>query len=133
MLVQVLKEGPKNLSILVKGIVTEDFGPLEVLDISKLSKPSEGWKGLRLDSAVWLIQEKMTLSLWWDAHKEGDVYTTKEEDLALVMESRNSVRYDEGIPSPRITDKWPGKLYISGARNMDAVKHFTVVLDFDKQ
>lgn len=134
MIVRILKDGPKNLTILVKGIVKADFGPELILDLKKTQQPSEPLKGIRLDSAVWLIQEKMTLELWWGAHQADKVWTLREEDLALVMESRNFVRLDDGLPSPRVKeDKWDGKLYLTGRRNMDAAKSFMFILDLDKQ
>lgn len=128
MLVQILKDGPKNLTIAVRGIMGEDFDPLEILDIRKTAPPSEGWKGVRLDSAVWLVQEKATLRLWWS--KDQGV-----KDLIFPMESRNSVRLDEGLPSPRIIapGEWPGKIWLSGKRNMDADKAYFFILDLDKQ
>lgn len=127
MKVQILKDGPKNLTILVKGIVTDDFGPEEVLDLDKIEGPSNGWKGLRLDSALWLVQEKMTLTLWWEKDPK------KEENLALIMESRNGARFDEQIPSPRFKDDWQGKIYLIGHRNSADPKAFMFILDFDKQ
>jgi len=127
-LVQLIKEGPKNLSVLVRGITKKDFTPVPILELDKLEPPREGWKGLRLDSAVWAIQEKMGLYLWWEDPKG-------EEALVLPMESRNSVRFDEGIPSPRVENGWAGKMYLSSFRCEDGPlpKGFFVLLDFDKQ
>ena len=129
MIIQIIKEGEKNFSILVKGMVHADFLAVPILDLAKVKPPREGWKGLRLDSAVWAIQEKLGLYLWWDK-PDG------EKTLALVMESRNGLRYDEGILSPRKQDGWNGILYLSSF-NCDSpakgVKAYSVVLDFDKQ
>ena len=101
---------------------------MPILELDKLEPPREGWKGLRLDSAVWAIQEKMGLYLWWEDPKG-------EEALVLPMESRNSVRFDEGIPSPRVENGWAGKMYLSSFRCEDGPlpKGFFVLLDFDKQ
>ena len=132
MKVQILREGGKNLSLLAKGFATEDFGPDLLFDLTKLTPPREGWKGLRLDSAAWLIQEKMGLYLWWSAQ-------AREEDLALVMESRNGLRLDEGIPTPRFGEEWAGKMFLSSFRTQDppcsdrAPKTFILLLEFDKQ
>src|ERR1700730_3915732 len=128
MLVQIIKDGPKNLSLLVKGVVKKDFEPTPILELSKLTPTREGWKGLRLDSAVWVVQEKMGLPLWWEEPKS-------EAALVVTMESRNSMRFDEGIPSPRIEKGWSGNMYLSsfGCENGPLPKGFCVLLDFDKQ
>lgn len=128
MIATIVRDGQKNCSILVKGFVDVDFDPTPFLDISKLERPREGWKGLRLDSAVWVVQEKMGLHLWW-GKPEG------EDDLVMPMESRNSVRLDEGLPSPRVEKGWRGILYLSSfrANEMSGPKSFMFILDFDKQ
>lgn len=126
MLVQITKDGSKNFSILVKGIATKDFERTPILDLSKLMPPREGWKGIRLDSAVWAIQEKAGLTLWWGA-EDG------ESDLALPMESRNAMRFDEGLMSPRVIEGWKKILYLSSFHVVDEPKKFMVILDFDKQ
>lgn len=127
MITRILRDGQKNCSILVKGFVREDFNPTPFLDISNLEKPREGWKGLRLDSAVWTIQEKMGLYLWW-SEPEG------EESFIFPMESRNSARFDEGLPSPRVDKGWRGILYVSSFQaGVGPPKSFMFILDFDKQ
>jgi hypothetical protein len=125
-LTQIIKEGEKNLSVLIKGMARADFEPAPILDVAKLKPPREGWKGLRLDSAVWAVQEKMGLYLWW-GKPDG------EGSLVMPMESRNSVRFDEGIPSPRIESGWKGILYLSSFNCQMVPKGFFVLLDFDKQ
>jgi hypothetical protein len=132
-IVQIIKDGEKNFSVLVKGVVSTEGDLGVIVDVSKLAPPRAGFKGLRLDSAAWAIQEKMGLHLWWEASKE-------EKDFLLVMESRNGMRFDEGIPSPRIDkDKWGGQIHLSCFRLTDSStgpideKYFILLLDFDKQ
>jgi|SRR5580700_639201 hypothetical protein len=126
MIVQI-KDGPKNLTVLVKGISRESFGPELVFDLAKLQKPREGWKGLRLDSAIWIIQEKGGIGLWW-----GQDWS--EENFFLLMESRNSFRPDTGISSPRMDDGWGGKLFATGANRIaGAGMAYFFSLDFEKQ
>lgn len=130
MLIQVIKDGPKNFSIMVKGFTTGEFKRTQIIDLDKMSGPREGWKGVRLDSAAWAIQEKMGLHLWWE---DDDA----EHALALVMESRNAMRFDEGLPSPRVSEKWGKKMYLSSFK-FESVKPclraaYFVLLDFDKQ
>jgi hypothetical protein len=130
MRIQTIKDGPKNVSVTVKGFCGGNFSPALILDITKLAAPTVGWKGLRLDSAVWAIQEKMGLYLWWG--DKGD----SESLLVLPMESRNAMRFDEGIPSPRISDGWEGKVYLSNFKFATVGEKFAaffVLLDFDKQ
>jgi len=128
MLVEVIKDGQKNFSILIKGIVKVDFDPTPILDLSKLQTPATGWKGVRLDGAVWAIQEKMTFKLWWNKPES-------EADLMFPLESRNAMRFDEGLPSPRMEKNWRGILYLSGCRVLEGPlpKCFMILLDFDKQ
>lgn len=128
MIARVLKDGQRNCSVLVKGFVTADFDPTPVLDIKRLETPREGWKGLRIDSVVWVVQEKMGLHLWWQ-FPEG------EEDLIWTMESRNSARFDDGVPSPRVEKGWGGILHLSSFRVAEGTvpKGYMVILDLDKQ
>lgn len=128
MITRILQDGQKNCSVLVKGFTKEDFEPIPFLDITKLQAPREGWKGFRLDSAVWAIQEKMGLHLWW-SKPEG------EEELVLPMESRNGIRFDTGLVSPRVDKGWGGVMYISSFRvsEIPGPKSFMFVLELDKQ
>ena len=122
----VLKDGPKNLTLLVKGRVgPEDFPRRPILDVTGAAS----LKGLRLDTATWAIQEKMGFLLWWEDSDE-------EESLILPMESRNFLKFPEGIASPRIQDGWGGKLYLSSFRADEPTgldKWFFFMLEFDKQ
>ena len=128
--IQLIKDGAKNFSVLIKGWVTRDFNPVSIIDIEKLEKPTAGWKGVRLDSVVWAVQEKMGFHLWWE---KG----VKEETLILPLESRNSMRFDEGIPSPRVVDGWGKQIWLSSFKALsndpELAKHFVILLDFDKQ
>jgi hypothetical protein len=123
-----IRDGQKNVRLVIKGIALKDLEPTPILDIRKLMVPPGGWKGLRLDSAVWTVQEKMGLALWWSNPAE-------EGDLVFPMESRNSVRFDEGLSSPRIEEGWSGILYLSSfnVEGAPSPKRFFVLLDFDKQ
>lgn len=133
MRVQILKDSEKNCSVLIKGFVwSSDFGRTLVLDLDKTKAPSNGLKGIRLDSAVWVIQEKLGLILWWEDEDS-------EASFVLPMESRNSLRIDEGISSPRGERSWGKKLYLSSfnyLRDQNTVnekRSFFLILDFDKQ
>lgn len=131
MLIQTIKEGEKNFSVLIKGMTTDDFSPVPIIDLKGFRPPTSGWKGIRLDSAVWAIQEKLGLYLWWEKGK-------KETDLILPLESRNGMRFDEGIPSPRVTADggWGKQIWLSSFNTNIAPagqKSFVLLLDFDKQ
>jgi hypothetical protein len=130
MYIQLIKDGEKNFSVLVRGWVEKDFNPVPIINIEKLVKPTAGWKGVRLDSVVWAIQEKMGFHLWWENEY-------KEENLILPLESRNAMRFDEGIPSPRVAQGWKKTIWLSSFKTLsqdpDLAKHFFILLDFDKQ
>lgn len=120
-----VRDSTKNLIVQVSGFVEADTGPKCILDLDSPSilAPKEGWKGLRLDAAVWALQEKMGFLLSWD---------TTDEGMCLVLESRNSMRFDQGVHSPRVRDGWEKMLYLS-AFKVDERKAFFLILDFDKQ
>lgn len=131
MLVQTIKEGEKNFSVLIKGMTTEDFPCVPIIDLKSFRPPTSGWKGIRLDSAAWAIQEKLGLYLWWESER-------KETNLILPLESRNFMRFDEGIPSPRILESggWGRRIFLSSFNtNIPPLgtKSFFILLDFDKQ
>ena len=129
MLIQTIKEGEKNFSVMVKGFTRDVFKRVPIIEIEKFKPPTSGWKGVRLDSIAWAIQEKMGMYLWWE---DDD----KETSLILPLESRNGMRYDEGIPSPRIDKGWTKRIWLSSFNTNIApmgIKSFFLLLDFDKQ
>lgn len=126
MIVQITKDGPKNCSILIKGFADLRTPDEKILDLTDLTPPNQGWKGLRLDSVVWIIEEKMGVRLWWGADQT-------EGNFILTCESRNFLRTDEGVPSPRIDRGWKGELWMSVFKAETERKGFLLILDFDKQ
>jgi hypothetical protein len=106
----------RNVTLNVRGLLTKE------MPMTPISVKLEQVKGLKLASLVWAIQEKLGLYLWWD-----------EETILLPLESRNSMRFDVGVPSP---DGWNGTLYLSsyGFTLPPAAvqKAFFLVLDFDR-
>lgn len=123
-----VKDGGKNLQVQISGFLSKDIEkPVCILDLddSSVTKPREGIKGLRFDAALWALQEKMGFYLWWEEAMEP-------KDLAIVMESRNSMRFDVGLNSPRIDKGWGKKLWLTSFK-VDEAKGFFLILDFDKQ
>lgn len=117
-------EGPRNASVVVTGAVWD----LEkyAVPIFDRSKHFAGVQRVKLESAVWMLQEKLTLLLYW-----GD---DTDDNFVLVMESRNYVRFDRGLLCP---EDWDGTLRILPLNTQKddhdlMSKHFTVVLDLDK-
>jgi hypothetical protein len=111
-----IHDSSKSLRALVTGFIQpKDNSTLEILDLHNLSG---GPKGLRLDSVIWLIEEKAGLRLYW-----GDT-------LMLPMESRNSLRLDTPLNSP---SNWDGKLVLAAGKTEEYLKAFFLHLDFDKQ
>lgn len=115
-----LKDGNKNVTIRLTGVMKSDFQPTELLDISTLKGNP---KGLRFDSAFFAIQEKMGILLWW---RNG-------EDLIVPLESRGTFRFDSPINSPSLESGWEGKIWYSSFNTLGQEKHFMLLLDFDKQ
>ena len=126
MIVRKTKDG-KNGSVQVSGWMPSEVEPALLLDLKDVfTAPREGWKGIRLDAAVWAIQEKAGIYLWWGSE------TKNEENLILVCESRNFMRFEDGVLSPRMDKGWDGKIYFSTFK-VDEPKAFFLILDFDKQ
>lgn len=102
--------GQRNVTFNVWGTVSVSDPPIEI----KLSD-----KGLKLSSLVWLIEEKMGLYL-----------VKNREEVWIPMESRNSIRFDHGLPVEEDT------LWLVPFSNNDlgakADRSFFLVMDFDK-
>jgi hypothetical protein len=115
-----LLDGNKNVTARVTGIVYTDQEPIELLDVSSLKGNPQG---LRFDSVLFALQEKMGVLLWWG----------KGEDLILPLESRGNFRFDSPINSPRRDSGWDGKIWYSVINTNGLGKHFMFLVDFDKQ
>jgi len=109
-------DGSKNVTVLVKGILDEEQRLTPILLTEKLSGQP---KKMKLTDALWLVQEKMGIALWW-----------KKDDLILPMESRNSIRLDRGWDSPA---DWQGIILLSSFNWSQYHKYFTLEVSFDKQ
>lgn len=118
--VKLTADGSKNATLLVQGRVVSDFARTELFDCSDL-KPKPN--GVRLDSVLWAIQEKMLVVLFWGPN---------EADLMLPLESRGNFRFDTGMSSPKMSDGWDGKIWYEGKLILEP-KYFLFTLDFDKQ
>ena len=114
--VEVVSGGYKNVTLQIHGTFRQDA-------------PTDGddaWvdtheKSLKLESAVWVVQEKLGINLKWT-----------DEIPLIFMESRNSVRFDIGLHSPK---DWDGRLKLEmndGNSPKLNNKEFLIVLDFDK-
>ena len=114
----------KNLKITFKGCLSDDLPATKLFskaDLDRLSTPSPG--GLRFDSALWALQEKMGILLFWGEECRSDT-------LFLPCESRNSMRFDDGLMSP---NPWKD-LHFSTFGVVDSPrlpKHFWMQLDAD--
>jgi hypothetical protein len=124
--VQLLGDASKNCLVWVRGRVLaddpEDRPMVEFLNLEEISTSASGRRprSLQLASALWTIQEKMGFYVWMSMSR-------RTEDLLLVMESRNFIRFDRAL----LLDKWPGKLYLEPF-NVTEPKWFWFQLDFDK-
>lgn len=110
--IEKLAGGQRNETYRIRGYV---------VGLDMKMTPIEMSKGLKMTSALWIIQEKLCLHLWWS-----------ETDRLLPMESRNSVRFDQSIKPP---EGWNGTMYLT-SQNWDQPssvgKAFLIVLDFDR-
>lgn len=114
-----VSRGGRNVAVRLTGEVRRPVQPTPV--IIPRESISEAHK---LVSILWVIQEKMWMTLQW------------EKDVPfLVLESRNALRFD--IPDTAPKD-WDGKMWLA-AYNQDGKygghdqpKTFLISLDFDK-
>lgn len=104
--------GYKNVTLQIVGMCEGD------MSFTEIECPT---RNLRLESAVWVVQEKLGVVLQWT-----------QSDPFLIMESRNSLRFDVGIHSPK---DWDGRMWLKTvgfANPPTETKQFLIVLDFDK-
>lgn len=102
--------GQRNVTFRLSGILTS----IEQFELKT------GYTQLKLASLAWLIEEKHEMYLGWS-------YDT----ILLPMESRNSLKLANGIPSPK---GWDGSLWLTPMKigEQDLPKAFFIILDFDK-
>jgi hypothetical protein len=114
--VQTLADAGRNYTVRVVGIVNGDLVPRQIITHNGR---------LRVARVVWLIQEKMGLTLWWGEERCAD-------NLMMVMESRNAVAYSPPLQPP---ESWAGQIWLRSFgydRVPDLPAHFTFTLDFDR-
>jgi len=105
--------GHKNITLQIHGEAPGAHLEAETIET--------GEKSLRLESAIWVVREKLGIELRWS-----------DEEPLIFMESRNTVRFDIGLHSPK---EWDGKLLLmthNWDKPDDEDKQFLIVLDFDK-
>lgn len=81
----------------------------------------KGLDRVKMASALWILQEKLTLLLWWDL-----------EHLIFPMESRGAFKFERDLEPPK---EWDGTLRMSVLNSQkpdDSPKHVRIILDFDK-
>lgn len=126
------ENGARNARLVVTGVLSADLGPTPVIDLESLK-----CEKVKVESAVWIVQEKLGILLWWGVGEAEPVAPRiTEGNLLWVMESRNAVRFDHGLDSPRPTEKWDRKLWMRTFgfdSNAESPKHFMFTLDLDKQ
>lgn len=121
--VKLLGDASKNVGLWVRGLVDGAIAePMLILDTKKLALDPHGkqLRTLSLVSALWTLQEKLGFYVWTSQER-------KPESLLLVMESRNSIRFDRDMP----LDGWKGQLFLEPF-NAAGPKWFWFQLEFDK-
>jgi hypothetical protein len=113
-------EGQKNVTIMVSGVLTQTLDRADILTLKDLQHEP---KGLRLDSVLFAIQEKMGFQLWW---RVGEVYT-----LILPLESRGTFNFEgmQSLHSPKGLEA----ISMSSFGWAASEKSFMFILDLVKQ
>ena len=105
----------RNLTFQATGILAPgDDLKGKLLSISDLARPE--MKGLKVESVLFVLQEKMGLLLWWDE---------QATDLILPLESRGYFSFAYPIHCPQ---GWNGEIWWT-AFKVDEVKHFYLTLE----
>ena len=105
----------RNLTLQVTGILAPgDDLKGQLFSISDLARPE--MKGLKIESVLFALQEKMGLLLWWD---EGT------SDLILPLESRGFFSFVYPIHCPK---DWAGTVWWT-AFKVDEPKHFYFTME----
>lgn len=94
------------------------WGRIESLDLPDIEL-NLGAQGLKLSSLVWLIEEKMGLYLMQN-----------REEVWIPMESRNSIRFDHGLPVAGST-LWL-RAFANSPLGENPKRSFFLIMDFDK-
>ena len=131
---RILENGSRNAKVLVTGLIQADLPPVKVFGLEDLQATA-----LKIEGIVWVIQEKLGLRMWWgigEAQASGIPLLT-DANLIFVMESRNAVRLDHGLDSPRRSEKWDKTVWMDsfnfGAAPTEKTKAFTLIIYLDKQ
>ena len=111
-----LQDSGKNVKVIISGFLDpeKDESELVILDLDKLEGNP---KGIRLDSIIWVVEEKATLYLCW-----GD-------RVIMPVESWNSIRFDTPLNSP----KAERQIRVFCRKTMPYACAFFLLLDMDKQ
>lgn len=121
LLIEFPSDGRKNVIIKVSGFLMET---LEWTDVLTFEKLAEAPKKLKVQSVIYMIQEKMGLYLWWRLGEK--IYSP-----IFPLESRGKVDFDgmQGVNSP----EGAVGISISSFNQIEVPKAFLLMLDMDKQ
>jgi hypothetical protein len=122
MLIKISPDGDKNCLLTLSGFVAKDFPVREILSFKKLKNAP---RALRLDSILFVIQEKMGFNLWW---------WMDEPQLIMPLESRGYFDFEkvQSLHSP------PGATGLGlssfkGPKSTEPEQSFLLMLDMVKQ
>lgn len=101
----------KNFTLEITGSLADEYPPTA-------AHKFEGDRLVKLSSAVWCIEEKAGLRLYWGECKR----------LIVPMESRSAVRYDVDLPSP---PDWDRTIWLA-VRKVTEIHMFSIILDFNQ-
>lgn len=122
---KILGDGARNHQVLVTGFLESDCEPTIIVDLNKIRGTP---RGVKVTSALWIIQEKMGLRLFW-----GIGQNRGADNLILIAESRNSVKFEDGLGSPQDDSKWDRCIWLESFNCTLKPMGFTFLLDLDKQ
>jgi hypothetical protein len=123
--IRLLGDASTDCIVWVRGAVfpNDGFKLKEFMDLKQVAPAANDRRPrtLQLATALWLLQEKLGLRIWTSESCEP-------ENLLLLMESRNSSRFDLPVP----LDPWESKKLYLEPFNVTEIKWFWFQLDFHK-
>jgi hypothetical protein len=123
---KLIGDAARNIVLHVRGVADQDIPLTPIFDIGELKATQKYTRDyIKVASAWWLIQEKMTLLLQWSENPE---------DLLFPMESRNAISFNRFVDPPDHS-AWKGKIYLRSLNHASCLGgkgHFAFCLDFDR-
>ena len=123
---RVTRDSANSCVLQLTGLVDDEHTEETVLNLQSLKEP-QGVTHLRLVKAVHAIQSGLAVMLYWENDKD-------DHNFLLCLEGRGTLDFEGmgGIADPQ-DEGSTGGLVLRTDGALSTPRHFTLVLEFDKQ